>query len=268
MIPQVPNPRAEKAQKELERVEDERASLHEKWEDAERLCGAACEERDQAEQKLSEVTAERDKLRSEADGRNELLAHFRDERAALSGRLAEVSGGVESAQLASPQTEPQGWCPKCRKAVTPLLTDECPDCGSFQYTDDPASRRSAYGVAAESQGDVVEKVAKRFWSLRIFADNLPSWEELTDKERALKLDNARSFVAELTPLLTLEAKEWLEEAEALFRRRAGEWEDMREALSLDDDRRKTYERIALAHLRDANHLFEGLAALNKEDSDG
>lgn len=40
---------------------------------------------------------ERDKLRREADGTHELLAHFRDERAALSNQLAEVRAEVEAA---------------------------------------------------------------------------------------------------------------------------------------------------------------------------
>jgi len=53
---------------------------------------------------------------------------------------------------------------------------------------------------AEPQ-EAVEKLAKKFWSLRTFADNLPSWEELSDEERASKLDHARSFLADLTPLL-------------------------------------------------------------------
>lgn|GEM_PF-4156126 len=51
---------------------------------------------------------------------------------------------------------------------------------------------------AEPQETAVEKLAMKFWQLRTLGENLPSWEELTDEERASKLANARSFLTDLT----------------------------------------------------------------------
>lgn len=43
---------------------------------------------------LEAVERERDKLRHEAEGTHELLAHFRDERASLASRLTQLEDGL------------------------------------------------------------------------------------------------------------------------------------------------------------------------------
>lgn len=52
----------------LEAVEAERELLREKWQDAERLCGVACEERDEAEAETKQAEKQLAKLREALEG--------------------------------------------------------------------------------------------------------------------------------------------------------------------------------------------------------
>jgi hypothetical protein len=96
-------------------------------------------------------------------------------------------------QPPSPQAEVQDCsCPHAGTGLGLLRTgtdSQCPIHGTGKQS------------PAEPQGEGVEKLAKKFWQLRTLADNLPSWEELSDEDRAGKLANARGFLAAITPLL-------------------------------------------------------------------
>ncbi|HYQ13095.1 MAG TPA: hypothetical protein VEP94_06590 [Solirubrobacterales bacterium] len=113
------------------------------------------------------------------------------------------------------------WCPKCRKRIKPTATDECPECGSFQYTDDPESRRSAYGAAAELQGDVVESALLSDAAVQALYCHLPEIRSDNDagptaQEESALVDALEAVLATITPLLpgsnyALELRERLEE---------------------------------------------------------